>query len=147
MEHPDRGVRLTQQERVRLQEMETSEGLPKRVHSRVMQVLMTDAGQTASQIADIGRKSKLTIRNLQDPVAKARALKRLRRLRRGLCDVETLWGHLEDDDFCRLLAKTAEQFQDEVVNLLEELSKPGGVRRLLKPHTTMKVRTKLRRTA
>ena len=64
-----------------------------------------------------------------------------------LNDVENLWGHLKDDYFCRMLAKTAQQFQEEVIGLLDQLSKPGGVRRMLKPHTNMKVRTKLRRTA
>lgn len=181
MARPDWGVRLTQQERVRLQEIAKSDGLSKRVCSRVMQVLLSDAGQSASEIAevlgicervvvktrkrwraesfnsladaprsgrppavtpeymkllcsdvqknpmDLGfafgrwtcprlaeylkqkteiamspgwvgellrthgfvwRKSKLTIRNLQDPVAKARALKRLRRLKKGLCAPE-----------------------------------------------------------
>jgi transposase len=65
-----------------------------------------------------------------------------------LNDVENLWGHLKDDYFCRLLAKTADQFQAKVIELLDELRKPGGVRKMLKPHEHMKtVRKKILRVA
>jgi len=179
MARSDWGIRLTRQERARLQEIAESDGLSKQARSRVMQVLLSDAEHSAEKVAEIlgisdrtvvntrqrwrkksfnsladaprsgrppratpqylrqlcsdaqknpmdlgfafgrwtcprlaeymkqntgiemsagwigellhthgfvWRKSKLTIQNLQDPVAKARALKRLRRLKKGLCD-------------------------------------------------------------
>jgi transposase len=178
VEHREWGVRLTQQERSRLQDVAQAADVPKQARVRATQLLMSSAGDSSARIAevlgitdrtvqntrrrwrresfnsladaprsgrpptatreylkmlcsraqknpmDLGfafgrwtcprlaeylkqetgiditpgwvgellrahgfvwRKSKLTIRNLQDPVAKASALKRLRRLKKGLC--------------------------------------------------------------
>jgi transposase len=50
-----------------------------------------------------------------------------------LNDIEGLWGHLKDDYFSRMLAKSARTFVKTVVDLLDQFSRPGALRRMLMP--------------
>lgn len=109
----------------------------RRTHKRIILVLDNGSNHT----------SGISMRAIQAAKEHVRVFWIPKYTSEQLNDVENLWGHLKDDYFCRMLAKTALQFQEEVIGLLDKLSKPGGVRRMLKPQDTMKVRTKLRRTA
>jgi transposase len=44
--------------------------------------------------------------------------------------IESLWGHLKEAYFSRMLTKRREDFYAAVVHLLEQLSRPGGFRSL-----------------
>lgn len=44
--------------------------------------------------------------------------------------IESLWGHLKEAYFSRMLTKKREDFYAAVVHLLEQLGRPGGFRRL-----------------
>lgn len=44
--------------------------------------------------------------------------------------IESLWGHLKEAYFSRMLTKRREDFYAAVVHLLEQLGRPGGFRRL-----------------
>jgi len=110
----------------------------KRTHKRIVLVLDNGSAHTSGVSSRAIEAAKKYVRVFWIP----------RYTSEQLNDIENLWGHLKDDYFCRMLAKTAKQFETEVIKLLDELSKPGGIRKMLKPHEHLeKVRRNLRRSA
>lgn len=50
-----------------------------------------------------------------------------------LNDIEGLWGHMKDDYFSRMLARSARSFARKVVAILDRFTRPGALRRMLRP--------------
>lgn len=74
--------------------------------------------------------SKLSTQVLQEVEAWVRPFWLPKYTSEKLNPIESLWGHLKEAYFSRMLTKRREDFYAAVVHLLEQMSRPGGFRRL-----------------